>query len=149
MPASEAEFSPEVRARLLSAPVGRLATITPAGRPHVVPVVFALVDITLYTGVDHKPKSTDRLARLANRVPCKLNLIPYNPTGLDDFSRATPESMQRFAEYLYPRTYAVTIRQSQGKDIFAACGQLAGRVQARSARIRRHREQREIAPARG
>jgi 23S rRNA (adenine2503-C2)-methyltransferase len=85
----------------------------------------ATFEYVVLAGVNDTSQDARRLARLVNRVPCKLNLIPYNPTGLDGFSRATPESMHRFAEYLYPRTYAVTIRQSQGKDIFAACGQLA------------------------
>lgn len=46
--------------------VGRLATIRPDGSPHIVPVTFALVDQTVVTMVDHKPKTTTRLQRLAN-----------------------------------------------------------------------------------
>jgi PPOX class probable F420-dependent enzyme len=46
--------------------IGRLATVTPAGRPHVVPVVFALDGDMVYTAVDAKPKSTRALARLEN-----------------------------------------------------------------------------------
>jgi len=54
------------RLRLATARVGRLATLTPNGTPHVVPVVFALVDDVLYTAVDAKPKTTMALQRLAN-----------------------------------------------------------------------------------
>ncbi len=82
-------------------------------------------EYVLLAGVNDSPADASRLARLANRVPCKLNLIPYNPTGIEDFVRPSPAAVKRFAGYLYPRTYAVTIRQSQGKDIAAACGQLA------------------------
>lgn len=56
----------EARRRFAAARVGRLATVTDDGSPHVVPVVFALVGDTVYTAVDHKPKTTLRLRRLAN-----------------------------------------------------------------------------------
>lgn len=56
----------EARRRLAAARVGRLATVTPHGTPHVVPVVFALVDDVIYTAVDRKPKTTTALQRLAN-----------------------------------------------------------------------------------
>jgi PPOX class probable F420-dependent enzyme len=54
------------RQRLGEAPVGHLATVTPEGRPHVVPCCFALVGGWIYTAVDAKPKSTLALRRLDN-----------------------------------------------------------------------------------
>jgi PPOX class probable F420-dependent enzyme len=54
----------EARALFLSAAVARLATVRPDGSPHLVPVCFALAGETIYTAVDHKPKSTADLARL-------------------------------------------------------------------------------------
>ncbi|WP_448613608.1 TIGR03668 family PPOX class F420-dependent oxidoreductase [Modestobacter sp. URMC 112] len=56
----------ELRSRFASSAVARLATVRPDGAPHVVPVVFALVDGTVYSAVDAKPKRTHRLQRLAN-----------------------------------------------------------------------------------
>ena len=60
----------EAIARLRSARVGRLATVTPEARPHVVPFVFALVerdrDVLAYWVVDRKPKRSERLQRLRN-----------------------------------------------------------------------------------
>ena len=56
----------EARARFEQAPVARLATVSAAGEPHLVPIVFALVRSTIVTAVDHKPKSTPRLKRLRN-----------------------------------------------------------------------------------
>jgi PPOX class probable F420-dependent enzyme len=53
-------------ARFAQARVGRLATVTPVGRPHIVPVCFALHDGRVYTAVDAKPKVTSELARLEN-----------------------------------------------------------------------------------
>lgn len=54
------------RARFASSPVARLATVRPDGTPHLVPVVFALKGDTVFTAVDAKPKTTQRLHRLAN-----------------------------------------------------------------------------------
>ena len=48
------------------APVARLATVDPQGRPHVVPICFVIEGETLYTAVDQKPKRTRRLRRLRN-----------------------------------------------------------------------------------
>ena len=56
----------DLRSRFASRAVARLATVRPDGAPHVVPVVFALVDGTVYSAVDAKPKRTRRLQRLAN-----------------------------------------------------------------------------------
>jgi len=56
----------EARRRFTAARVGRLATVTAPGEPHVVPVVFVLVDDVAYTAVDDKPKTTRALQRLAN-----------------------------------------------------------------------------------
>ncbi|MBO0767996.1 MAG: TIGR03668 family PPOX class F420-dependent oxidoreductase [Solirubrobacterales bacterium] len=57
----------QARARFQESPVARLATVRPDGTPHLVPVTFALLDTdTLVTAVDHKPKRTVALARLAN-----------------------------------------------------------------------------------
>ena len=58
------EFDP--KARFAHTPVARLATAALDGRPHLVPVVFALRDDVIYTAVDAKPKTTQRLRRLAN-----------------------------------------------------------------------------------
>ena len=57
---------PEAIAALSRARIAHLATVTPDGHPHVVPVTFAFVEDLLVTMVDHKPKTTTRLQRLAN-----------------------------------------------------------------------------------
>jgi PPOX class probable F420-dependent enzyme len=58
--------APIVRERVAAARVARLATIGPDGRPHLVPIVFALDGDTLYTAVDAKPKRSRRLRRIEN-----------------------------------------------------------------------------------
>ena len=78
--------SAELRRRFASSAVARLATVRPDGAPHVVPLVFALVDSTVYSAVDAKPKRTSALQRLANvRVEprCALLVDHYE----DDWSR--------------------------------------------------------------
>jgi len=55
-----------MRERVTTARVGRLATVTAVGRPHVVPCCFVLADDTIYSAVDGKPKTTLALRRLAN-----------------------------------------------------------------------------------
>jgi len=70
-----------------------------------------------------------RLVRRVGQIPCKINLIPYNPIGPGGFRRPTPERIRRFADYLAPRVAAVTVRYSQGVEIGAACGQLAGETE--------------------
>jgi PPOX class probable F420-dependent enzyme len=56
----------EARARFAAARVARLATADAAGRPHLVPIAFAVVEDTIYSAVDAKPKRTRALRRLAN-----------------------------------------------------------------------------------
>ena len=76
----------ELRRRFASSAVARLATVRPDGAPHLVPVVFALAEGTVYSAVDAKPKRTSRLQRLANvRVEprCALLVDHYE----DDWSR--------------------------------------------------------------
>ena len=55
-----------MRRRVAEARVGRLATVTPSGRPHIVPCCFVLDGDTVYSAVDDKPKSTFDLVRLEN-----------------------------------------------------------------------------------
>jgi len=71
------DFDP--KASFGRAPVARLGTVAPDGTPHLVPVVFALHDEVVYTAVDGKPKTTQRLRRLANieRHPLVSMLVDH------------------------------------------------------------------------
>jgi PPOX class probable F420-dependent enzyme len=60
------ELEAELRRRVERVPVARLATVRPDGRPHVVPITFALEGDSVVTAVDHKPKTTTSLQRLRN-----------------------------------------------------------------------------------
>jgi len=66
------------------------------------------------------------------RVPCKVNLIPFNPFPQSGLLRSSPERVQAFAAVLLRAGIVTTVRKTRGDDIDAACGQLAGEVQDRT-----------------
>jgi len=84
------------------------------------------LEYTLMAGVNDGPDDADRLAAFARELPSKVNLIPYNPVPGLPWKRPSPEAVERFAARLYPQAPAVTVRRTQGGDIWAACGQLGG-----------------------
>jgi 23S rRNA (adenine2503-C2)-methyltransferase len=67
------------------------------------------------------------LAKFCKHVPCKVNIIEYNPIDDGEFQQADSEKVDRFAAYLEERNIIVNVRRSRGKDIDAACGQLANK----------------------
>ncbi len=60
-------------------------------------------------------------------VPCKVNLIEYNPIDDGQFQQASSEATQMYESILERNGITVTVRRSRGKDIDAACGQLANK----------------------
>lgn len=81
----------------------------------------------LFKGFNDSDEDALELAQLVRGIPCKINLLAYNPVARADFMRPDEDTIDHFAQILYPRTPAVTVRKSRGKDINAACGQLAGK----------------------
>jgi 23S rRNA (adenine2503-C2)-methyltransferase len=78
----------------------------------------------------------------AGRVPCKFNLIPFNPFPASGLKRSSSERVQAFAKILIEGGIVTTVRKTRGDDIDAACGQLAGDVRDRTrvgTRIARQR----------
>jgi 23S rRNA (adenine2503-C2)-methyltransferase len=84
------------------------------------------IEYTLLAGVNDHAEDAHRLAAIARSLPSKINLIPYNPVPGLPWQRPTPEAVQSFAELLYPNAPAVTVRNTMGGEIWAACGQLGG-----------------------
>jgi 23S rRNA (adenine2503-C2)-methyltransferase len=70
----------------------------------------------------------EELISFARQIKCKVNLIEYNPIDLAEFQSSSTEKIQRFADYLERNKVIVNIRRSRGKDIDAACGQLANKI---------------------
>lgn len=68
----------------------------------------------------------------AGRVPCKFNLIPFNPFPASGLKRSGAARVQAFAQVLIDGGLVTTVRKTRGDDIDAACGQLAGEVQDRT-----------------
>jgi 23S rRNA (adenine2503-C2)-methyltransferase len=73
------------------------------------------------------------LWHFAKRIPgVHVNIIEYNPISHADFRNTDPETLSKFARFLEEKRIPVTVRRSRGKDIDAACGQLAGKTPVRS-----------------
>jgi 23S rRNA (adenine2503-C2)-methyltransferase len=74
------------------------------------------------------------LVKLLSNVPCKVNLIPFNPFPGSEYHCSSPETIARFSEILTQHGLITTTRKTRGEDIDAACGQLVGEVKDRSRR---------------
>ena len=75
-----------------------------------------------------------QLVALLKSVPCKINLIPFNPFPGADYERSYPEVISAFRDVLADAGFVVTVRKTRGNDIAAACGQLVGKVIDRTQR---------------
>ncbi len=75
------------------------------------------------------------LAAFCKIIPCKVNIIEYNPIDDGEFQQADTAKVDRFAAYLEERNIIVNIRRSRGKDIDAACGQLANKNEVVDERV--------------
>jgi len=78
--------------------------------------------------INDDPMEAEELIAFARQIKCKVNLIEYNPIDFAEFQSSSTEKIQRFADYLERHKIIVNIRRSRGKDIDAACGQLANKL---------------------
>lgn len=78
--------------------------------------------------INDNPYEAEELVAFCRRIKCKVNLIEYNPIDLAEFISSSAEKIQRFADYLEKNKVIVNVRRSRGKDIDAACGQLANKL---------------------
>lgn len=78
--------------------------------------------------INDDPMEAEELVAFCRRITCKVNLIEYNPIDLAEFIASSAEKIQRFADYLESKKVIVNVRRSRGKDIDAACGQLANKL---------------------
>lgn len=85
----------------------------------------------LFDGFNDSMEDVMALSRFIQGIPCKINLLAYNKVDGVDFRRPSEDRVAWFAQQLYPRAPAVTVRKSRGADIDAACGQLAARDKTR------------------
>ena len=103
----------------------------------VAPRDFITFEYVMLDGVNDRDEDAKALLALVRDVPCKLNLIPFNPFPHSGFRRSPRERIARFAKRLQDAGIVTTTRKTRGDDIDAACGQLAGQVRDRSRRAAR------------
>jgi 23S rRNA (adenine2503-C2)-methyltransferase len=72
-------------------------------------------------------KDAEELYNFTKNIPCKVNIIEYNPIAEANFVNTDEDKLEKFGKYLDRKGVRVVIRRSRGKDIDAACGQLAGK----------------------
>ena len=95
---------------------------------------FITFEYIMLKDVNDKPEHARELIELVKNVPCKFNLIPFNPFPHAGFARSEQGRIKIFREILLEAGFVVTVRKTRGDDIDAACGQLAGKVQDKTKR---------------
>lgn len=98
----------------------------------------ATVEYTLIDGVNDQPEHARELVRVLRDLPCKLNLIPFNPFPNSGYRRSTRAAIDRFKEITTQGGVITTVRSTRGDDIDAACGQLVGQVDDRTRRSQKY-----------
>jgi 23S rRNA (adenine2503-C2)-methyltransferase len=111
----------------------------PATRKNPLPELLALAreyarikrrvtfEYVMIGGLNDRIKDADRLVKILKGIPSKINLIPYNAYPNLSYQKPDPLRQEKFYQFLLLSRHVVTLRKSHGPDIFAACGQLAGR----------------------
>lgn len=115
----------------------------------VAPRDFITFEYVMLGGINDRLEQADELVELVRRenVPCKFNLIPFNPFTQSDLRKPEREQVLAFCRRLNEAGIVTTVRKTRGDDIDAACGQLAGEVRDRTRRAERLAQQKaEAAP---
>lgn len=84
-------------------------------------------EYVLIAGMNDGLEDAKRLACILRGIPCKINLIPYNPIPGISLTAPSEDRIAHFQQTLYDAGYTVFIRESRGREILAACGQLRER----------------------
>jgi 23S rRNA (adenine2503-C2)-methyltransferase len=79
----------------------------------------------IFDGFNDTLQDAVELAKFCKHLPCKVNIIEYNPIAFANFINAGEDKVEKFADYLRSQGINTNLRRSRGKDIDAACGQLA------------------------
>ena len=84
-------------------------------------------EYVVWKGINDNKESVDALVKFCKYVPCNVNLIEYNPIDDGEFQQASEESINAYIKALSAIDIVAKVRRSRGKDIDAACGQLANK----------------------
>ena len=98
---------------------------------------FITFEYVMLEGVNDREQDARELIALVRDVPCKFNLIPFNPFPQAPYRRSSGDRVRRFRDILMQADIVTTTRKVRGDDIAAACGQLAGKVQDKTKRTQR------------
>ena len=98
---------------------------------------FITFEYVMLDGINDSDAHARELLALVREVPCKFNLIPFNPFPNTAYKRSPATRVRAFAARLQEAGIVTTTRKTRGEDIDAACGQLAGKVEDRSRRVER------------
>lgn len=101
---------------------------------------FVTFEYVMLDGINDSAEQAQQLVNLVRDVPCKFNLIPFNPFPNSGYRCSRPEAIRRFRDILMQAGHVVTTRKTRGDDIDAACGQLAGQVRDKTKRTLRRIE---------
>jgi 23S rRNA (adenine2503-C2)-methyltransferase len=93
---------------------------------------FLTFEYCMLDGVNDSDQHAKELVELLKKIPCKLNLIPFNPFPDSGLKKSSSARVQDFAKRLMDAGIITTVRKTRGDDIAAACGQLAGDVKDRT-----------------
>lgn len=135
--------APDNALRDVLVPINRkwpLEDLLPACRRYLdyAPRDFVTFEYVMLDGVNDSPAHAEQLLELVREVPCKFNLIPFNPFPNSEFRRSSAEAIRRFSGILNEGGIVTTVRKTRGDDIDAACGQLAGDIEDKTQRRRGH-----------
>ena len=83
------------------------------------------LEYIIFNGVNDELEDAKDLYRFARKFPCKINIIEYNPIQEASYLNASEAKMNAFKQYIESNDIVINVRKSRGKDIDAACGQLA------------------------
>ena len=98
---------------------------------------FITFEYVMLDGVNDGDEHARQLIELVRDVPCKFNLIPFNPFPAAGLGRSSPERIRSFSARLLEAGIVTTVRRTRGDDIDAACGQLAGDILDRTRLVQR------------
>ena len=84
-------------------------------------------EYVVWDGINDRKEDVEALVNFCKFAPSKVNLIEYNPIDDGEFKQANSKAIEMYVNVLEANKITVTVRRSRGKDIDAACGQLANK----------------------
>ena len=102
------------------------------------------IEYILIDKVNDSIENAYELCKLLKMLPCKINLIPFNPFPGSSYKRPSSMRIQTFKKILQKEGYITTIRTTRGEDIMAACGQLVGQVNDKTRKKERLQKRIEV-----